>query len=283
MHLYQAIILAIIQGVTEFLPVSSTAHLILFPWLAGWPDPGLAFDVALHVGTLLAVVLYFLRDWIQLLAAGIGLHYPRHASYEYVEHQRKMFWYLVAATIPAAVAGVLFQHQIEDRSGEAWYILAIAVALIVVGLLMWYAEYAGRLERPIERVTFMDAMIIGIAQAFALFPGVSRSGSTITAGLFRGLTREAAARFSFILSTPVIAGAAMVELPKLLKMHRAGTLALPFSLIFISIAVSAVVGIIVIAFFLRYLQVRTLKIFIYYRILLGIVILLLFFHMGHAR
>lgn len=283
MHLYQAIILAIIQGVTEFLPVSSTAHLILFPWLAGWPDPGLAFDVALHVGTLLAVVLYFLRDWMQLLAAGIGLHYQRHASYEFVEHQRKMFWYLVAATIPAAIAGVLFQHQIEDRSGEPWYILAIAIALIVVGVLMWYAEYAGRLERPIERVTFADAMIIGIAQAFALFPGVSRSGSTITAGLFRGLTREAAARFSFILSTPVIAGAAVVELPKLLKMHHAGTLALPFSLIFISIAVSAVVGIIVIAFFLRYLQVRTLKIFIYYRILLGIVILLLFFHMGHAR
>ncbi|HKV28449.1 MAG TPA: undecaprenyl-diphosphatase UppP [Candidatus Acidoferrales bacterium] len=283
MHLYQAIILAIIQGITEFLPVSSTAHLILFPWLAGWPDPGLAFDVALHVGTLLAVVLYFLRDWIQLIAAGIGLHYPRRASYEYVEHQRKMFWYIVAGTIPAAVVGALFQHQIEDRRGEAWYILAIAVALIVVGLLMWCGEYAGRLDRPIERVNFVDAIAIGVAQAFALFPGVSRSGITITAGLFRGMTREAAARFSFILSTPVIAGAAVIELPKLLKMHRAGTLALPFSTIFISIAVSAVVGMIVIAFFLRYLQVRTLKIFIYYRILLGIVILLLFLQMGHAR
>ncbi|MGH9709860.1 MAG: undecaprenyl-diphosphate phosphatase [Candidatus Acidiferrales bacterium] len=159
----------------------------------------------------------------------------------------------------------------------------ISAALIVVGLLMWYGEYAGRLDRPMERINFVDAMAIGVAQAFALFPGVSRSGITITAGLFRGMTREAAARFSFILSTPVIAGAAVIELPKLLKMHHAGTMALPMSMILISIAVSAVVGIIVIAFFLRYLQVRTLKIFIYYRILLGIVILILFFHMGHAR
>lgn len=282
MHLYQAIILAIIQGLTEFLPVSSTAHLILFPWLAGWPDPGLAFDVALHVGTLIAVLLYFIRDWTELIAAGIGFHYPRGASYEYIEHQRKMFWYLVAGTIPAGVAGVLFQHRIEDRQGQPWYILAIAVALIVVGLIMWYGEYAGRLDRPMERVNFADAIIIGIAQAFALFPGVSRSGATITAGLFRGLTREAAARFSFILSTPIIAGAAAVELPKLIKMHHAGALALPTSTIVISILVSAVVGMIVIAFFLRYLQVRTLKIFIYYRILLGIVILLLFLHMGRA-
>ncbi|MGH9711079.1 MAG: undecaprenyl-diphosphate phosphatase, partial [Candidatus Acidiferrales bacterium] len=109
MHLYQAIILAIIQGITEFLPVSSTAHLILFPWLAGWPDPGLAFDVALHMGTLLAVFLYFLRDWVELVAAGIGFRYPRGASYEYIERQRKMFWYIVAGTIPAAVVGALFQ------------------------------------------------------------------------------------------------------------------------------------------------------------------------------
>ncbi|MGH9864930.1 MAG: undecaprenyl-diphosphate phosphatase, partial [Candidatus Acidiferrales bacterium] len=212
MHLYQAIILAIIQGITEFLPVSSTAHLILFPWLAGWPDPGLAFDVALHMGTLLAVFLYFLRDWVELVAAGIGFRYPRGASYEYIERQRKMFWYIVAGTIPAAVVGALFQHQIEDRLRQP---LFIAGALIVVGLLMWYGEYAGRLDRPMERVNFVDAMAIGVAQAFALFPGVSRSGITITAGLFRGMTREAAARFSFILSTPVIAGAAAIELPKL--------------------------------------------------------------------
>lgn len=282
-HLYQAIVLAIIQGLTEFLPVSSTAHLILFPWLAGWPDPGLAFDVALHTGTLLAVLLYFLQDWVELFAAGVGFHYPRGASYEFVEHQRKMFWYLVGATIPAAIVGYLFQHKIEERQGEWWYIPVIAGALIVVGLLMWYAEYVGRRERTMEDMRFGDALAIGVAQALALCPGVSRSGITITGGLFCGLTREAAARFSFILSTPVIAGAAAVELPKLMKMHHAGTLEIPMSTIVISIAVSAIVGMIVIAFFLRYLQVRTLKPFIYYRILLGIVILaLVFLHKGHA-
>lgn len=283
MHLYQAIVLAIIQGLTEFLPVSSTAHLILFPWLANWPDPGLAFDVALHTGTLLAVLLYFLRDWIELVAAGLGFHYPRRAGQEYIEHQRKMFWYIVVGTIPAAIAGVLFQHQIEDRRDELWYKIAIAGALIAVGLLMWYGEYAGRRERTMERMTFGTVLAIGVAQAFALFPGVSRSGITITQGLFSGLTREAAARFSFILSTPVIAGAAAVELPKLMKMHHAGTLAIPMSTIIAAIIVSAVTGMIVIAFFLKYLQVRTLKPFIYYRILLGVVILsLVFFHMGHA-
>jgi undecaprenyl-diphosphatase len=280
LHLYQAIILAIIQGLTEFLPVSSTAHLILFPWLAHWPDPGLAFDVALHIGTLLAVVLYFFRDWMELIAAGVGFHYPRGASYEYVEHQRKMFWYIVIGTIPAGIAGFLFQKAVESRLRQPMF---IAIALIVVGLLMWYGEYVGRLDRPMERVTLFDAVAIGIAQAIALFPGVSRSGITITEGLFRGLTRQAAARFSFILSTPVIAGAAAVEIPKLLKMHRAGTLDAPLSTVGIGIAVSAIVGIVVIAFFLRYLQVRTLKIFIYYRILLGIVILFLFLHMGSAR
>ncbi|HKW89562.1 MAG TPA: undecaprenyl-diphosphatase UppP [Candidatus Acidoferrales bacterium] len=279
MPLYQAIILAVIQGLTEFLPVSSTAHLILFPWLAHWPDPGLAFDVALHTGTLLAVVLYFLRDWVELVAAGIGFHYPRGASYEYVERQRKMFWYIVVGTIPAGLAGFFFLHQVEGSFRKPVY---IAGSLIVVGILMWVGEIVGRLDRHMERVNFADAITVGIAQAIALFPGVSRSGITITEGLFRGLTREAAARFSFILSTPVIAGAAAVEVPKLLKMHHVGALMIPLSTLAVSVAVSAIVGIIVIAFFLRYLQVRTLKIFIYYRILLGIVILVLFLRMGSA-
>lgn len=279
MPLYQAIILAVIQGLTEFLPISSTAHLILFPWLAHWPDPGLAFDVALHTGTLLAVVVYFLRDWIELLAAGIGFHYPRGASYEYVERQRKMFWYLVVGTVPAAIAGYYLHDVVEGPLRKPLY---IAISMIVVGVLMWIGEVVGRLDRPMERVSFADSVLIGIAQACALFPGVSRSGSTITAGLFLGLTREAAARFSFILSTPIIALAAAAEAPKLLKMHYAGALTIPVSTLAISVAVSAIVGIIVIAFFLRYLQVRTLKIFIYYRILLGIVILFLFLRMGSA-
>lgn len=281
MPLYQAIILAVIQGLTEFLPVSSTAHLILFPWLAHWPDPGLAFDVALHTGTLIAVLLYFLRDWVELFLAGIGFHYPRGASHEFVERNRRMFWYLVAGTIPAGLAGFFFQRIVEHTLRTPMF---IAAAMIAVGLLMWYGEFVGRLDRPVEALTFGDSLAIGMAQAIALFPGVSRSGITITEGLFRGMTREAAARFSFLLSAPIIAGAAAVELPKLLRMHHAGGLPLPLSTLALSIAVSAVVGFLVIALFLRYLQTRTLKIFVYYRILFGIVILLLvFLHLGSAR
>ncbi len=282
MPLFQAIILAIVQGLTEFLPVSSTAHLVLFPWLLHWPEPGQAFDVALHAGTLLAVLLYFLGTWITLFLCGIGFHYPRAASDEEVQHNQQMFWYLVAATIPAAVVGFLFEHKIEEYLRTP---VMVGSAMIVVALLMWWAEATARLDRDIEETDFGDAMTIGTAQAVALFPGVSRSGITIIAGLFRGMKRDSAARFSFLLSTPLIAGAAGKELPKLIKMHRAaGQLDLPISTLAISVAVSAVVGFLVIAFFLQYLRTRTLKIFIVYRLIFGIVVLLLaFLQMGHAR
>jgi undecaprenyl-diphosphatase len=156
--------------------------------------------------------------------------------------------------------------------------------MIAIAVLMWYAEYAGRLDRHIEQTSLGDSLAIGTGQALALFPGVSRSGITISVGLFRGMTREAAARFSFLLATPLIAGAAAKELPKLISAHRAGGLDLPMSTLAVSVAVSAIVGYLVIAFFLQYLQTRTLKIFIYYRILFGIVILLLaFLPLGFAR
>ncbi|HXN19665.1 MAG TPA: undecaprenyl-diphosphatase UppP [Candidatus Binatus sp.] len=283
MLLWQAIILAVVQGLTEFLPVSSSAHLILLPWLSHGliPDPGLAFDVALHLGTLIAVVLYFLREWVQLILCGLGFHYPQRAPEHQVIQNRRLFWYLVAGTIPGALVGFLFEHRIEEYLRDP---VPIAIAMIVIALLMWYAEYVGRKDRHIEQTSLGDSLLIGTGQALALFPGVSRSGITISAGLFRGMTREAAARFSFLLATPLIAGAAAVEVPKLIKAHRAGALDLPMSTLAISIAVSAIVGYIVIAFFLQYLQTRTLKIFIYYRILFGIVVLLLaFLPLGFAR
>jgi undecaprenyl-diphosphatase len=279
--LYQAIILAVIQGLTEFLPVSSTAHLILFPWLLGWSDGGQAFDVALHVGTLVAVLLYFLKDWVELTLAGFGIHYPRSASAEEVRHNRRMFWYLVAGTIPGAAAGFFLEHVIEDHLRKP---IPIASAMILVALLMWWAEKRGVFRKGIEKTTLGDSLAIGTAQALALFPGVSRSGITIVEGIFRGLTREAAARFSFLLSTPLIAGAALKELPQLIRLKHAGGLELPMSTLAISIAVSGIVGYFVIAFFLRYLQTRTLQIFVYYRIVFGIVVLLFaFLQMGHAR
>ncbi len=283
MLLWQAIILAIVQGLTEFLPVSSSAHLILLPWLSHGhiPDPGLAFDVALHLGTLIAVVLYFLREWVQLILCGLGFHYPPRAPEHQVMQNRRLFWYLVAGTIPGALVGFLFEHRIEEYLRDP---VPIAIAMIVIALLMWYAEYSGRMDRHIEQTSLGDSLIIGTGQALALFPGVSRSGITISCGLFRGMTREAAARFSFLLATPLIAGAAAVEVPKLIKARHAGALDLPMSTLAISVAVSAIVGYIVIAFFLQYLQTRTLKIFIYYRILFGIVVLLLaFLPLGFAR
>lgn len=270
MPLYQAIILALVQALTEFLPVSSTAHLILFPWFAGWQDPGLAFDVALHAGTLLALVFYFFKDWLTLLLCGFGLNFPATAKPEDIVHNRKTFWYLVIGTIPAGVAGLVFHHEIEEKLRQP---KIIAVSLVLIALLMWWADSKKDLTRKEGDSNLGDALTIGTAQALALWPGVSRSGITITTGLFRRLTRAAATRFSFILSVPAVAGAVVMELPKLIKMHKAGGLDLPLSTLAISVLVSGVAGYFVIAFFLRYLQTRTLKVFVVYRLVFGMMIL----------
>jgi undecaprenyl-diphosphatase len=281
MPLLQAIILAIVQGLTEFLPISSSAHLILIPWLCGWMEPGVAFDVALHMGTLVAVLVYFLRDWVELLLAGFGIRSNFVGTSEEFAWKRRVFWLLVVGTIPGAVVGAVFEKTIEEKLQQP---VLIACLLIIVGLLMWWAEHASRLERHIPQLNWGDAATIGTAQALALFPGVSRSGITITAGLLRRLTRESAARFSFLLSTPLIAGAGLKELPKLIQQRHAGAMNLPLSTLLLAITVSAITGYLVIAFFLRYLQTRTLKLFIVYRILFGIVVLLLvFFRLGPAR
>jgi undecaprenyl-diphosphatase len=274
MPLYQAIILALVQAVTEFLPVSSTAHLTLFPWFFGWQDPGLAFDVALHAGTLVAVLLYFFKDWLTLILCGVGIKYPANATSEAVTQHRKLFWYMVVGTIPGGILGALFEHKIEENFRTP---VVISLSMIFVGLIMWYADAQSRRTRPLEQSNIGDALTIGSAQALALCPGVSRSGITITAGLFRGFTREAATRFSFLLSTPLIAGAVLSHLPKLLKLHKAGGMDLPLSTLLISILVSGVGGYIVITFFLRYLQTHTLKLFVVYRVLFGIIILVWWF------
>jgi undecaprenyl-diphosphatase len=274
MSLMHAIILALVQALTEFLPVSSTAHLVLFPWLLHWQDPGLAFDVALHAGTLLAVMVYFFKDWLTLAICGLGGKYPANTPAEEVAQHRRLFWYMVVGTIPAAILGKLFHHYIEDELRQP---MIIGISLVLVALLMWWADRRTTLTRKLEQSNLGDGVVIGAAQAVALWPGVSRSGITITAGLFRNFTREAATRFSFLLSAPVIAGAVLTELPKLIKMHKAGGLDLPLSTLAISIVVSGVAGYFVIAFFLRYLQTRTLKVFVVYRLLFGIIVLVLAF------
>lgn len=278
MPLVQAIILALVQALTEFLPVSSTAHLILFPWLLHWQDPGEAFDVALHAGTLLAVILYFFKDWLMLMICGLGGKYPANAPVEEVAQHRRLFWYMVIGTIPGGILGKLFDQQIEEHLRTP---VIIGVSLIGVALLMWWADAKARQTRKVGQSSLGDAIVIGMAQAVALWPGVSRSGITITAGLFRNFTREAATRFSFLLSAPLIAGAVAAKLPGLIKLHKAGALDLPVSTLAVSILVSGVGGYLVIAFFLRYLQTRTLKPFVFYRLVFGIIVLVLaFLHVG---
>ncbi len=265
MPLYQAVVLAIVQGLTEFLPVSSTAHLVLFPWFAGWKDPGLTFDVALHAGTLVAVVIFFWRMWLDMLKAAAGLGDSRDPD---VQQNRKLFWLLVIGTIPAAIAGVAFEKEAESAFRTP---LVIGISLIVVALIMGWGEAVSRDNESLKQVSLLDAIVVGIAQAFAVIPGVSRSGSTMTAGLFRSMKRETAARFSFLLSTPIIAGAAA---KKALEIHHEGGLTPDMRMPFlVGIVISAIVGYAVIGWLIRYLERRTFKVFVVYRVALGVVVL----------
>jgi undecaprenyl-diphosphatase len=272
MPLYQAIVLAIIQGLTEFLPVSSTAHLTIIPELLHWQDPGLSFDVALHSGTLVAVLVYFFRDWVQVILNGLGFSY-RGARPD--ENSRTLLWLLVLGTIPAALAGLKFEKY-ADAMWRTPYI--IGFSMIVFGILMWVADRVATAKNGLDEMTWTDALSVGVAQALAIIPGVSRSGVTLTAARFRGFGREAAARFSFLLSTPIIAGAAA---KKGWELHKSGLpedMKLPY---LIGIVVSGVVGLVVIAFFMKYLKRHSLSVFVWYRIVFGIIVVALaFFRIG---
>jgi len=281
--IYQAIVLAIVQGLGEFIPISSSGHLIIVRRLLGWnelsPAHELTFDVALHFGTLLSVLFYFRRTWVQIIRAALGGKVVRFSessssdanlTVEEQKEERMLLWFLAIATIPGAIAGKLLEHSAEDYFRE--HIVLIAAALIVVALLMWLGEKVGTLNKPLTRISFVDSLIVGVAQAFALIPGVSRSGSTITAGLFRGMTREAAVRFSFLLSTPIIAGAALLKAHELRKEGLPAGMHAPF---LVGILVSAVVGYVAIAWLIRYLQSNSLRVFIVYRIVAGVAVIAL--------
>lgn len=268
MPLLQVVVLAIVQGLTEFLPISSSAHLALAPWLLGWTDQGLTFDIALHLGTLLAVAGYFLRDWTQVVAQAFGLNWGADAQ---LRRNRALLWYLAAGSVPVGVAGFLLKEAAESWRNP----FLIGGMLVGVGVLMAVAEKVTRARRRMGEVTLADALFIGLAQAFAIVPGTSRSGITITAALFRHLDRPTAARFSFLLSTPAIAGAAGKAFYDL---HKAGGIEPGMGLAFVlGIALSAATGWLVIAFLLRFLERHTLRLFISYRIIFGIIILALAF------
>jgi undecaprenyl-diphosphatase len=286
MPLSQAIVLAIVQGLTEFLPISSTAHLWLVPWLLGWKDPGLTFDVALHAGTLLAVLAYFWRYWLEMVTMAVGQGgdgtaalnsgVASHSVRADLRENPRLLWYLAIATIPAALAGWRFEHAAEEQLRSP---IIIGTALIVVGLFMWAGDWLGKRERDLGHVGLLDSFLVGVAQALAVIPGVSRSGVTMTAGLFRRMKRETAARFSFLLSTPIIAGAA---LKKGLEIRHTGLphdMRLPF---LGGAIISAVVGYLVIAVLIRYLERRTFRVFVVYRLVLGVIVLMLGWGLHHV-
>jgi undecaprenyl-diphosphatase len=266
MPVAQAIVLGVVQGLAEFLPISSSAHLILVPWLFGWEDPGLPFDVALHWGTLFAVLVVFWRDWIRLIHAGAMSVFERRIG---ADPDRRLFWALVVSSVPAAIAGKLLNEWAKDALRAP---LLIAFAMAVMGVVLGIADRYGSKRKNEGDVTMPEAFGIGVAQALALVPGVSRSGSTITVGLIFGVTREAVARFSFLMSTPIIFGAGVLEFPEMMREMRAGTSPVGVPALLAGLAASAIVGVLVIRWLLAWLRTRTYDVFVAYRLLVAVLI-----------
>ncbi|MCE5199209.1 MAG: undecaprenyl-diphosphatase UppP [Armatimonadota bacterium] len=265
MSAIQAIILGAIQGLTEFIPVSSSGHLIAVPYLLGWNYQGKTFDVAAHLGTLVAVVAFYWRDWVMMFSSFYS-HVVKHESYEKQEvggGTGRLLVPIIIACIPAAIAGVVWGDVIENQLSK-WYF--VAPTLVIFGALMLVADRLGKKQRDVSRMNYGDYILIGIAQALALFPGVSRSGITITTGLFRGLDRPAAARFSFLLSTPIIFGAGLVAAKHLAKTGLPAGESGAFIAGFIS---AAIFGYIAIKVLISFLQKNTLTAFAIYRFALA--------------
>jgi undecaprenyl-diphosphatase len=279
-QIVQALIMGIVQGLTEFLPISSSGHLILVPYLFGWDDPfitSLAFSVLLNIGTLAALLLYFGRDWLRLVPAGLAA--VRDRSFR-DDPDRRLAWLLVATTIPAALVGYLFNDVIDEQfHGTGPGTAALVAAMLVVGAaIMWVADRWGSRTQQIDDVSFPIALAIGVAQALALIPGISRSGVSISAGRIAGLDRELAARFSFLMAAPIILGATLFEVRKLVT----GDTGVPVSVgpLLVGMVASFVAGILAIRFLLGYLRSHSLTVFVVYRLVLAACILALVL-MGH--
>jgi undecaprenyl-diphosphatase len=253
----QAAVLGLVQGLGEFLPISSSAHLVLVPWLFGWTDPGLTFDVALHIGTLVAVVLYFWRDWWRLFIKG----FTNVRSAE-----GRLFWFLVVASLPGAIGGYLLQKKAETVFRSP---ILIAAMLIVMGIFLYWADRRSTKNIEMRNITFGTSMFIGLSQALAIIPGVSRSGITMTTGLLGGMTREGAAKFSFLLSTPIIFGAALVKLPHVIS--DSSVISVTFST---GMLVACITGIVSIRFLLRYVQKKDFLPFVWYRFIIGALVIM---------
>jgi undecaprenyl-diphosphatase len=266
MTLLEAGVLGIVQGVTEFLPISSIAHLRVVPALLGWDDPGAAFSAVIQLGTLLAVLVYFAADMRAIVQAALR---DLFAGRPLASHDARLAWFIVFGTLPIGLCGLAFKKHIEG----GWRSLyVIAASLIILGMLLWWAERRAAFRRDVAEIGWLDSQLIGLAQAVALIPGSSRSGTTMTAAMFLGLTREAAARFSFLLGIPAIGAAGIFELRELLK-HGAGQAGL--APLVVATATSAVSGYLAIDLLLRYLRRNTTYVFVWYRIGLGLLLLAL--------
>ena len=273
MNILHALILGVVQGLTELLPVSSSAHLNLFPWVFGWEDISKSFDVALHIGTLLAIVVFFYKDWLKLIKGG----------YEQVKYKKKstegrLFWYIFFATIPTGILCLILDwlsDKIIEGLADTFHLqvqteemLLIAIALIVMGIVLYIVDKKSKSKTELKNITFKQALWVSMSQAIAAaFPGVSRSGITMTVGRKLGIKRDAIAKFSFLLSTPVVAAAALYKM----KDFEFG---IPF---LVGVLSSFIVGLVVIKFLLKYLQKGNFKVFAIYRVVLGIVVLALLF------
>lgn len=257
---WQALILGITQGLTEPLPVSSSAHLVLVPHFLGWTDSGLAFDVALHLGTLLALIAYFWEDWLAMLASTVRILRSRRV--ESVEDRRLIF--LIIATIPGGIAGLLLNDLAETTFRSP---AIIASTLIILGIMLWLIDKITPQSRSLEGITIRDAILIGCAQMLALVPGVSRSGSTMTAGRWLGLDRPAAARFSFLMSMPITFAAVVFKLPEAIGAQA------EVAPLVVGVAAAAISGWLAIAVLLRYVVRHSFGVFAAYRVVLGGVVI----------
>ena len=274
LSIVQALVMGLTQGLTEFIPVSSSGHLVLVPWLFGWDDKvrdaflvSIEFTVILHMGTLLALLAYFWRDWLKLIPAGLAT--IRDRSFQ-GDPDRKLAWLIVVATIPAVLVGPLLNDVIESAVREP---ARVALMLCVGAAILWLADRWGSKLREMDSITFGGALAIGVAQVLALVPGISRSGVSISAGLFLGLTREAAARFSFLMATPVVAGAGVWEARKLLS-HDAAAPNPEMHLVVIGFLTAAISGLLAIRFMLAFLRRQPLTVFVVYRVVAAIVVFL---------
>ena len=271
MDIYQAIILGVVQGLTEFLPVSSSGHLILIPNIFGWEDftNNLLFDVSVHLGTSLAVIIFFWNDWWRMVRAFLKrISDPQQI---FSDPDSRLLLLIIIGTIPAVVIGLLFKDLIVEQLRDP---RVVAITLIVFAFVLWAADKLGSKTRKISSLNLKDAILIGFSQALALIPGVSRSGITITTGLFSGLDRQGAARFSFLLSTPVIIGAGLLSFKEALEGSGETLSAGAFAVGMVS---SAIVGFLTIKYMLKFISSHNYNVFVWYRIVVGTIATLYFF------